>query len=350
MRIIQAIHSAKYGGAENLMLTLSKELQRRNHDVLVLCPRDGWVASRCQELHLSYEPLSLTRESGFKFRTLMKFHQLIQRWHADIVHAHQIRPSQYAGYATFATHAIPVCTIHSTDLYKHLKRIKKIIAVCDAVAENLRAHQYSASQIVKIYNGVPDAPIANPLELRKYLGIPPEQMTVVCTGRFLPVKGQDLLIKAAEICKLQIHFYFLGDEKTIYGLKLKNRVLNNERIHFLGMRNDVRKILPAFDICAAPSRREAFSLSLLEASSAGLPLIATNLGGNPELINNGSNGILVPPEKPEALAQAIMKLAEDSGLRKKMGRAARERYEQNFTIEKMTDQVEALYRELAGSR
>jgi glycosyltransferase involved in cell wall biosynthesis len=121
-------------------------------------------------------------------------------------------------------------------------------------------------------------------------------------------------------------------------------------MHFLGYRRDTRRILSAFDFAVQPSRSEAFSLTLLESACASLPVIATRVGGNPELVVDGETGILVPPENPEALAQAIMKFAGDSELREKMGRAARERYEQNFTIEKMTAQVEALYRELAGSR
>jgi glycosyltransferase involved in cell wall biosynthesis len=344
MNIIQVIRSMTFGGAENHVLTLSKGLRERGHRLCVVCPEHSWIAARCEENQLTVAPVEM--RGLFDLRSYWKLHRLICEFHADIVHAHQVRPSQYVGIACLATDAIPVCTAHSTKAVKHMRRCRHIIAVSNAVEDNLLRHHYSASTVTRVYNGVPDCPRAGRDELRRELNIPSEQIAVVCAGRFVRDKGQDILVEAATSSDDSLHIYFIGDDKTPFGQQTRVLADAHPRIHFMGYRSDVQRILPAFDVCCAPSRRESFSLALAEAAAAGLPAVASDIGGIPEVVENGATGMLVPPESPKALKDALDALAQDAALRESMGRAARERYERNFTVEKMVEETEKVYRQL----
>ena len=99
------------------------------------------------------------------------------------------------------------------------------------------------------------------------------------------------------------------------------------RVHFLGQRDDIPDLLAALDIFVLPSHSEGVSLALLEAMAAGLPVIATAVGGLPEVVTDGVNGLLIPPQDPEALAQALARLLDDPALAKKLGENARQHVE-----------------------
>jgi glycosyltransferase involved in cell wall biosynthesis len=180
------------------------------------------------------------------------------------------------------------------------------------------------------------------------LNIPEKQFAVVLAGRFHRDKGQDLLVEIGKLCPENIHIYFLGDAGTGFGHEVVAMAGNHPRIHFLGYRNDVQRILPAFDLYAAPSRREAFSLALVEAAAASLPVIGMHVGGIPECVLNGKTGILVAPGDKSAFADAIQMLSSDSAFSDKLGMQARQRYEREFTVEHMLDQTERVYQKLLG--
>lgn len=344
MRIIQVIRSLTFGGAENHVLSLLLELRERGHDVLLAAPEKSWIGDQCRLHQLSIVDISMRGVTDvFSY---WKLHQLIRSWRADIVHAHQVRPAQYTGLATKTTKAIPICTAHSTGVSKHMRQCHHIIAVSDAVVQNLVRHHYSRDIITRIYNGVPDFIHRDHTLVRSELKIPEEQFAVVCAGRFHWDKGQDILVKVLQLCPSDIHLYLIGDYQTPFGKEVLKLAEGAANIHFLGYRDDVRQILSAFDVYIAPSRREAFSLSLAEAQAAGLPIVGSNIGGIPEVVSNNESGILVASEDIEAFAGAIQRLYVDSVLRKKMGKNGRLRYEQNFTLDRMVSETESLYRNL----
>ncbi len=346
MRIIQVIRSMTFGGAENHVLSLSLGLRDRGHDVLVVGPAGSWISAQCAARQLPMECVPM--RGVVDLFSYWKLHRLIQSWRADIVHAHQVRPSQYVGIATIGTDAIPVSTVHSTSSSKHMRRHQHLIAVADAVAENLVKHHYPREIITRVYNGVPDVIRGERVLLRQELNIPEEQFAVVLAGRFHRDKGQDLLVEIGRQCPENVHIYFLGDTGTDFGHEVLAMADTHPRIHFLGYRNDVQRILPAFDLYAAPSRREAFSLALVEAAAAGLPVVGMNVGGIPEGVLDGRTGILVPLGDKPAFADAIQKLSFDKALSGQLGFQARQRYEKEFTIEHMLEQTEQVYQRLSG--
>ncbi|MDR2512830.1 MAG: glycosyltransferase [Puniceicoccales bacterium] len=353
MRILQIIRSMGFGGAENHVLSLSAGLRDLGHEVLLVAPAGSWVSVRCVVLGLSVEHIAMCGMADLP--SYWRLRRLVRTWRPDIVHAHQVRPSQYAGIATLGTPVIPISTVHSTGARKHMHRSKHLIAVSDAVAENLARHRYPRERITRIYNGVPDVdcPSSAPFptvhtpatrkELRDMLEIPEGQFALVCAARFNPQKGQDLLVRSAKFWPGHVHLYFIGDAMTDFGKSVVTEAKADPRIHFLGFRENVRQLLLAFDAYVSPSRREAFSLSLAEAAAARLPVVATRVGGVPEVVLDGVTGLLVPPEDSGALAGGIAKLVANQELAAIFACNARLRYESEFTVEKMVSRTCALY-------
>lgn len=344
MRIIQVIRSMTFGGAENHVLSLSLGLRARGHEILVAAPAGSWIDAQCRANGLTVETLPMRGVADLF--SYWKLHRLIKTWRADIAHAHQIRPSQYVGIAALGTQAVPVSTVHSSTASKHMRRIRHLIAISEAVKENLVKHYYPPERITRVYNGVPDVMRGERSALRRELQIPEEQFAVVLAGRFHRDKGQDLLVQAGQSCPDNIHFYFIGDTATPFGQEVMALAGKDARFHFLGYRPDVQRILPAFDLYAAPSRREALSLSLLEAGAALLPMVGMRVGGIPESVLDGETGLLVDAGDTAAFASVIRKLAFDPEMRERMGRRARARYEQLFTVEQMLTQTEQVYQRL----
>jgi glycosyltransferase involved in cell wall biosynthesis len=119
-----------------------------------------------------------------------------------------------------------------------------------------------------------------------------------------------------------------------------------EQVHFVGHQQDVRPWLAAFDVCVLSSDWEGMSNAILEAMAAGLPVVATAVGGTPEVVVDGVTGFLVPPRDPQALADAILRLLRDPDLRRRMGEAGRAHVTEHFSVEQMVHKRERLYEEL----
>ena len=124
----------------------------------------------------------------------------------------------------------------------------------------------------------------------------------------------------------------------------------SEKVQFLGYQNNILEILRSMDIFILPSLWEGMPNAILEAMAAGLPVVATNVGGTPEVVVDGETGFLVPPRDPEALANAIKLLIDDPELRKKFGQAGRERVERHFTIQETVRKTEELYLRLLAEK
>lgn len=351
LKILTVLHSPGYGGAEIHALALMKAFRKRGHDVCYAGRADSWLGLQCEQAGIRVKHLRM--RGLLDVVSLFKFTRFLREWRPDVVHAHLSRASQYTAIATRLCGAgIPrvVATVHTTNPNDRMRPFKNVIAVSGAVKTSLVARGYNESTIHMIYNGVADpygsreALGAKRAEARNALGIPGGRFALVCAGRFMHDKGQDVLVDAMKHCGGDTHLYLAGDNTTPFGRGLAAACESDPRIHLLGFRDDVQQILPAFDCYVAPSRREAISLSLLEASAAGLPIIATNVGGIPEVVDDGQSGILTPSGDSQKMAGAIRWLAEKDGVAAHFGMRSRQRYEQFFTETEMIDRTLALYR------
>jgi glycosyltransferase involved in cell wall biosynthesis len=234
----------------------------------------------------------------------------------------------------------------------------RIICNSAAVAERFRG----TNKAVVILNGVSldrFRPEAGGAVLRGALGIGTGDVLVGIVGNFTPVKGHDIFIHAASRLAARdrtIRFWVVGGE-TFAGNKGRGatlRALVNDLglekcVQFLDHRDDMPAVMDALDILAVPSYMEACSRAILEAMAAGKPVVATNVGGNPELVKDGETGVLVAPRDVAALAEAIRRLSEDTHLRRRMGATARTRAETDFSVVRQVGQTQALYADVLGS-
>ncbi len=169
-------------------------------------------------------------------------------------------------------------------------------------------------------------------------------------GRLSPEKGQGWLLEALAILihkGQDLHAVLVGEGRSLRDLQNQARRLGIvERVHFTGTRRDVRDWLVHFDLFVLPSEWEGISLALLEAMASGLPVIASNTGGTPEIVQDGVTGLLVPPRDPKSLAEAMQRLLEDPLLRNRIGLAGRARVMESFSIQKTVSRINQLYQGL----
>jgi glycosyltransferase involved in cell wall biosynthesis len=188
---------------------------------------------------------------------------------------------------------------------------------------------------------------------RNELAIPPDSLVVGYVGWLIPIKGVTYLLGAmAEVAQRHSNSLLLlvgkGDEKGEEEIKLKEQVENlglADNVRFLGWRPDVDEIMGCFDIFVLPSLNEGMGRVLVEAMAAGLPIVASSVGGIPDLVKHGENGLLVPPANEGALERAISDLLSDEARRKNMGETGK-RMCRPYSVEAMVDKIDALYKDL----
>jgi glycosyltransferase involved in cell wall biosynthesis len=227
----------------------------------------------------------------------------------------------------------------------------QLIALTSAEeADQLHFGVAPVAKFVVIHSGVDFAPFHRPgpdrLAVRQALGIPAGGLVIGTLGRLTAIKGQADLVQAFAQVRRQVEEAWLllvgeGEEGAV--LRALARQLGvEERVVFAGWRGEVPAALRAMDIFAFPSLNEGMGKALVEAMYAGLPVVATRVGGVPELIGEGTEGLLVPPREPAMLAAALLELAGDEGRRRVLGEAAAHKA-QRYSVESMIEKLEALY-------
>ncbi len=215
------------------------------------------------------------------------------------------------------------------------------------------------SQFVTIFSGTPTpegagpAPPAERSARRKALGLPENGPLIGSVGRLDPVKGHGTLVRAFARVLGQhpdAHLVLAGEGECRPACEALARELGaGERVRFLGWRDDVKELLGAMDLFVLPSLNEGMGRAVVEAMAAGLAVVATRVGGVPQVVAEGVTGVLVPPEDPASLAEAIGRLLSRPGERQAMGQAGRQRAPA-FSAERMCEELDALYRRLLPPR
>jgi glycosyltransferase involved in cell wall biosynthesis len=213
-----------------------------------------------------------------------------------------------------------------------------------------------AERISVIYNGVDIAKFGDMYdtdETRRELGVQPGTRLIGYVGRLTHEKGgQDLLVRAVARARQggrDVRLVVVGDGPMRADLEALAANLG-EPVIFTGLRADVARLLAAMDIFVLPSLHEALPIAALEAMATGLPVIATSVGGTPEVVRDGESGLLVPASDEEGLYEAIIRMLDDQGLAERLAMAGRERVRADFTLDGMARKVEAVYEELAASK
>jgi glycosyltransferase involved in cell wall biosynthesis len=228
----------------------------------------------------------------------------------------------------------------------------RVFTVSRELREHVIAEGFTPQHVGVIYNGIDMAPVvdaAHAAAVRQRLGLPSTLLTIGTIARLDPVKDFVTLIRALAELRQQLPaaLVIIGDGPERQRLEHEARTCGvAPHIHFLGYRDDAREWLAGCDVYANSSVSEGISLTILEAMAAGLPVVATRVGGTPEVVLDGC-GILVPPRDPVALANALAQLAMRRSLGRDLGRAGRERVETYFTLDRMVATYRDVYHELA---
>lgn len=230
--------------------------------------------------------------------------------------------------------------------------IDRVITVSEDNRTHLnRIHGVPPEKIRVTHIGIPEPDAREAADLRVELGLDRDTALLAIVGSLEARKGHDTAFEALAHLPGRIHLVVAGDGELRRRLGQMVSALGiDERVHFLGARDDMPGILRDADIMVHPSRMDATPYVIIEALAAGLPVVASNIYGIPELIEDGVSGVLVPPDDPGAVARALTSLVEDSERRRRIGAAARQRFEARFTIGTHVRKTVAVYDELLGDK
>lgn len=341
------------GGGERIVLRLAELLPQYGYRVSILTFRvapDG-------EFHPDQAPcpvylLPLTNTYGVDaFKGALAFRRFLGEQQVRIVETFFESSDIWAGFVThFFSRARLVWSRRDMGIlrgakhrwaYKAMRNCPDaVIAVSKRVADHV-IHQdgVRADRVHVVHNGLDLESLA---AAQPGSATPRKGSVVTTIGNVRKVKGHDLLVQAAQLVKAQhpeVTFTIAGEvlEPAFYA-DLQEQLSSlhlSDSVHFLGKVRDLPRHLAQAHIFVLPSRSEGFSNALVEAMAMGLPVIATDVGGNGEAVDNGRNGILIPPEDVGALASAINTLLSDRELALSLGRAAKETVQRQFTADAM---------------
>ena len=362
MQVASAFTS--WGGMEIHLLNLAQQLEKRGHRVVVAAQPGRWVEKRAQSLGLQTFPATLVKQQDWS--DFKRYREFLRRERVDIVHTHTNWDAVVpAAAARLAGVPVSVMTWHLPFPFKDRRGgnlilsglYKRMIAVSGSVRDRHIAHGVDPKKVEVIYHGTDTkafrAVTAERDAVRGTLGLPLEALAVGIIGRVSPEKGHSDLLEALHLLAASVpHLYvvIVGDGPDIP--RLREAAVEKgiaERLIFAGFRDDVNNVISALDVVAVPSSwHEPCSAVVQQAMSLCKPVIGSNMGGTPEMISDGETGFLIPASNPPALAETLAAVASDPALRERMGAAGAARAERLFTLDRMTDRVEALYyRELA---
>jgi len=370
IRVLQLTTDSKIAGAEVLLLLFAQGYDRNKFDVhfCTLAPRGDFHLA-LQERGVKGFSLDVRNLCSLP-AALMKLRKIIRRKKIDIVHTH-LHHASFLGMLAARTNRVPIplLTRHYTayfyaqgnTFHSYLDKISsrlavKIISVSEAVKSSLmQAEGLDGNKIVTIYNGIDPARFDSVKEnlkrkLLTELRVNDRYPVLGHIATLHPCKGHIYLFKALiSIRKVYPNVLLLVVGDGLMRKELRTYVAEgglSENIVFTGHRREIPEILSLIDIAVQPSIDEALGISILEAMAAGKPVVATRLGGIPEIVNQGETGLLIQPKNPMALSKAILKLATDRKLAQRMGRAGRLRVAKRFGIQNMIKKTEALYEQL----
>lgn len=325
MNIVHVLQWLEMGGAETVALRLARAQRAAGHRVrlLSLGGPQGPLRRAFDEAGVPVDA-PRTRAEGLDPALWGRLALRLGRRRPDVIHTHDPRSLVYAGPGARLAGARLIHTKHGDDagggrrgrLLAAAGRLPHaFVAVSAQTAAVARAAgEAPAHRVTTIPNGVALRPATGDrAAVRAELGLPPEAVVIGCVGRLEPVKGPDVLVDAVQRCP-EAHLVLVGDGSLF-------AQLDRPRVHRLGLRHDVPRLLSAFDLFAMGSRNEGLPLALLEAMAAGLPVVATAVGGVPDAV--GDAGVVVPPEDPAALAAALAPLVADAEHRAELGARAR---------------------------
>ena len=363
VRVVEVLATGTNGGAQEHLYSLVTRIDHDRYDVSVVALSSGSAVRKLQAAGVSVVVID-EHDDAIAVGALAAHLADVR---PDVVHAHMYRAETVATRAVLALagigHRRPylVSTVHSSrirsredqELLRELTpHMDQLIAVSRAIEHKLVDEERWTVPVTLIYNGV-DLERYDHQEpcctLPEEYGMEPGSQIVGVVARLEPEKGHPTLIEAWPLvlraCP-DAYLLIVGEGSRRDALEAQARALRvAHRVVFTGRRDDVPAVTAALDVAVLPSYREAQGLTVLEAMALSRPVVASNVGGIPEMIEDGVTGLLVPPRDPEALAAAIVRLLRDHPFADLLGRAGHDLVHERFCVERMVQAIEAIYDE-----
>ena len=363
VRVVEILATGTNGGAQEHLFSLLSRLDRSRYDASVIALSGGSAVRKLQRAGFQ---VTVVEEPDDAIATGV-LATILADVNPDVIHSHMYRAELVGTRAAIALgaagHRRPyiVSTVHSSRIRSEEDRrvlqiltpqIDQLIAVSRAIETKIRDEGRAGAPVRLIYNGVDLARYDETLPcctFREQYGIEPDAVVVGVVARLEPEKGHPTLLESWPAVLRAVPnavLLIVGEgsrhaelEQLAASLRIAHRVV------FTGRRDDVPEVTAALDVAVLPSYREAQGLSILEAMALSRPVVASRVGGIPEVIEDGVSGLLVPPHDPEALAAAIVRLLTNHPLADMIGRAGHDVVHERFCIGLMVRAVESIYDE-----
>ena len=369
-KVMYITHSLGVGGSEKLISDMAVELKRRGFDSVICCldSLGEWGKKLRKE---GFKIFVLGRKKGIDLNVSKKIKNIIEKEHPDILHAHHYSPYFYTALSNFSRRRPKLIFTEHGRFYPDRVRVKRvvfnqfaklftdaIIGVCNFTKYSLSKYEmFPQNKIDVIYNGIKPKKYEGSIDAdlkRKELGLGASEVIIGSVGRLCSVKSYNILIRAfGEVKKrLQnVKLLIVGNGALRDDLEALSRHMGlSDDIIFLGERRDVPELMKIFDVFTLSSNLEAASLALLEAMASDLPIVATNVGGNSELIKDNETGVLVDRGDYKKFADAIIRILQNPTVKNAMGEKGRKRVIEKFSFNRMIDEYIRLYRKLLSKK
>ena len=367
-RVVHVVNSLAIGGLENGVVNLVNATSGRFRHVIVCMTADGPLHSR---LRSDAEVVVVGKHPGHDPRAFLRLVRLLRQLRPLIVHSRNWPTLDAVPAARLARVPLVVHGEHGREVTdpegrNHRRnRVRRVLSPWVhqfvTVSTDLRRWLIEdvgipAQKVTAIHNGVDLSRFGRvgQLDARVRLALPTNVPIIGTVGRLDPVKDQVGLVRALAAIRVDhptALLVMVGDGPCRAELEQAAATLGQAgHVRFLGSRDDIPAVLPALDVFVLPSIAEGISNTLLEAMATGLPVVATRVGGNPELVAHDVSGTLVPSQDVSALAVAIAAYVGSSVLRRRHGEAGRQRASARFSLEHMTEAYSNLYASLTAIR
>jgi glycosyltransferase involved in cell wall biosynthesis len=368
INVLHAIDTGGPGGAETVLVKLAQGLDPvRFRSIVSIGAAGGWLHRELDKAGI--EPLCLNVRGSFNFPYLQQIISAVRGRGIDLIHSHLPGSNLYCSMAGLLCRVPVISTYHGLiesdrddPLFRWKLRIvnrgsKRVVFVSEKLFSSFQhLVKWTPGRCSTIYNGL-DLGMFRPCRdetLRRELRVADDQILIGSVGNIRPAKGYEDLLWTARIIVSRLpacRFVIIGQgEEELMGklLTLRKELELEEKVHFIGFRDEIWRMLNNLDLFLLTSRTEGFSISCIEAMACGVPVIATRSGGPEEILTEEQDGLLVPVGQPEEIARAVIRMIEDTELRSRLTREATETVVRRFDLPTMIGAYAGLYQSVCG--
>jgi len=360
LSLFQIDTGREWRGGQRQVWLLTKELRKRDYPAILIAQPGSPLQAKSEAAGLRVLPVEVKNEAHF--RAIWKIGRAMRRERCVLAHFHDGHAAGVGGRAARRAD-VPIRIISRRVEFpiktnpvsrKKYAEVDAVVAISESVRDVLIAGGVPADRIEVIPSGIDFTPFTEVAEkdfLRRELGFTPDDYLVGIVAHLEDSKGHKTLIDAARFLKARsskIKIVIVGSGSLELELAEQARGLGvNDLVFFLGFREDIPRILASLNLFVLTSNAEGLGSSIMDAMASRLPVVATSVGGIPEIVADGVTGLLVPPRQPEGLAEAILNLYRDRTLARRLGERGFEVVHEKFSAESMASRIVDLYERIA---